>query len=75
MTPDEVIADANSTLDYWAEDWAYEFADILEIEYRPEYADIITMAMHTALYKIADRMDDHIRESILSMWKFRKDGK
>ena len=55
-------------IDEYSKDWAIEFSEILKLEEKPEYAAIISLAMITALYRIADKFFDkpEIRNLILS---------
>ena len=56
-------------IDEYKAEWAHEFANLAGIEYHPEYEKIISLAMVTALYRVADIFADSnpdIRKQILT---------
>lgn len=53
--------------------WGPEFAEILDIEYRPEFDRIAGMGAYTMLHKVADEFEDgKFRSEILKHFGVEK---
>jgi hypothetical protein len=59
---------AKNYIEQHKQDWGVEFAELLDLESRPEYAEIAALGCYTVMYEIADNFQDgKFRSEILSM--------
>lgn len=55
-------------IEQYKNDWAKEFAELADVDYRPEHDEIAAMGCYTLLYHIADNFrDGEFRAEILKM--------
>jgi hypothetical protein len=58
----------NNYIDNNKQYWGPEFAELAEVEYKPEHDEIAAMGCYTMLYQIADNFrDGEFRAEILKM--------
>jgi hypothetical protein len=58
----------NNYIDNNKQYWGPEFAELAEVEYKPEHDEIAAMGCYTMLYHIADNFrDGKFRAEILKM--------